>query len=110
MLEQDMSEFMNKKPYEPADFLNDNRAIISKVFPDFFEPDQTPDEITTHDPETDYKRLEDKVLTMTAHEPAMQLLGRERFNELPQQQRFQLVTDTLGFVVALKEANDAIEK
>jgi hypothetical protein len=102
-----MSELAGKRPYQSDDFLKENRGVITSVFPDFFEVDVIENE--THDAELQYKTLEDKVLALTAHDPAMQLLGRERFAELPQTQRFQIVKDSLLFVQAIHEAEKALE-
>jgi hypothetical protein len=102
-----MTEFAGKKPYQPDDFLRDNRNVITSVFPNFFESLST-GENEIIDPELQYKTLEDRVLAVTSHEPAMQLLGRERFMTLPQEQRFQLVKDSLGFISAINEAKQQI--
>lgn len=101
-----MTEFVGKKPYRPNEFLQDNRAVIDSVFPDFFSQTQNDNEDV--DPELQYKSLEDRVLDITAHEPAMQLLGRERFAILPQIQRFQLVKDSLELIKALEDAKQQI--
>lgn len=102
-----MSEHISHKPYQPNDFLRDNHTVISSVFPDFFEQ-VSQSENEAINPELQYKTLEDRILAVTAHEPTMQLLGRERFAALPQIQRFQLVKDSLVFMKAINEAKEQI--
>jgi len=102
-----MSESIGKSPYQPDDFLREHRAVIHAVFPDFFQTGDSGDNEAI-DPELQYKTLEDKVLNVTSHEPAMQQLGRERFMNMPQGQRFQLVKDSLQFIEAIQDAGKQI--
>lgn len=103
-----MNEQMNdQKPLTTEDFVRKNLPTIKKVFPTLVSdpgiltnPEGAKDLITG---------VEDQVWRTMGNDPAMQRLGREDYNALPEHQRLKILEDAIRMLDAAQEADKFIK-
>lgn len=103
-----MNEAMkDNTPLTPEIFVNTNLPVIKKVFPELVNHDPTISNAPTNSLEVPnlIANLENQVWNTMGNDPALQKLGREGYNALPEEQRLKLLEDTVHLLDAAQEAD-----
>lgn len=103
-----MGEAYMKQPLTPDSFVNNNLATIKKIFPDLVPTTNTPEGNIFIKPEEMtglIAGLENRVWDTMGSDPAFQMLGRERYNVLPEEQRLKVLEDSVRLLEAAQEAD-----
>lgn len=97
----------DNKLLTPEVFVHANLPVIKKVFPGLVREDTNAHVLLMSAIEKPslITNLENRVWKIMGNDPALQRLGRERYNALPQEQKLKLLEDCIHLLDAAQEAD-----
>lgn len=105
---------MDRPPLTPETFFNQsNLSNVNYVFPKLITPDSLTETGSAIKPDkinSCLTSLTEETWKAMGDDPTLKLLGREKFNSLPENKRLEILANAVSLLKANKEAEEFLKK